>query len=171
MPTSAAHPHAPADVQHAAPSPHPGQPEAMHLHAPPEHDRPFRHAFVDPHPPQLLRSVCSFTHAPLHPVNPGLHITAHMPLTHVGTAFATDVVHSTPHVPQLSGSVCLLVQVPPQTSGVAPEQLAVQLPPTQTGVLPLHVVLQPPQWLLSVFSSTQPASTPQLVKPASALQV
>jgi hypothetical protein len=28
---------------------------------------------VDPHPPQLLLSVCSLTHAPLHPEKPPLH--------------------------------------------------------------------------------------------------
>ena len=64
-------PHLPADVQHAeAVRPHPalGQPEATHLHAPVEHERPFRHACVVPQPPQLLRSVSSFTQVPLHSV-------------------------------------------------------------------------------------------------------
>ena len=51
--------------------------------------------------------------------------------------------------------MAVLVQVPPQRSGVVPVQLAVQPPATQTGAPPLHWVPQLPQWFLSVFSSTQ----------------
>jgi hypothetical protein len=69
---------------------------------------------------------------------------------------ATVAAHKTVQAPQLLGSVCLLVQVPLQRSGVVPLQLAVHEPLTQTGVPPLHCVLQLPQWFLSVFSSTQP---------------
>jgi hypothetical protein len=83
-----------------------------------------------------------------------LHLNEQWPEMHAGVPFATTDGHMTPQVPQLLGSVCLLVQVPLQRSGVVPVQLAVQLLETQTGVPPLHCVLQPPQWFLSVVSST-----------------
>jgi hypothetical protein len=65
-------PHWLPDLQHGAPPSNvpvqEGHPEATHLHAPVEHDRPPRHAKVDPQPPQLLRSVSSFTQVPLQAV-------------------------------------------------------------------------------------------------------
>lgn len=67
-----------------------------------------------------------------------MHLKVHEPETHAGEPFATTDGHMTPQFPQLLGSVCLLVQDPPQTSGVVPVQLAVHEPFTQTGVPPMH---------------------------------
>jgi hypothetical protein len=46
----------------------PGHDDALHTQAPLWQTCPLAHACVDPQPPQLAVSVCSFTHAPLHAV-------------------------------------------------------------------------------------------------------
>jgi hypothetical protein len=42
-----------------------GHPDATQVHAPLWQLSPVAQAWVDPQPPQLFLSVCSFTHAPL----------------------------------------------------------------------------------------------------------
>jgi hypothetical protein len=59
-------PHVPAAVQQGPSSGgHERHSEATHAQAPLSQTRPPVHAYADPQPPQLLRSVCSFTQAPL----------------------------------------------------------------------------------------------------------
>jgi hypothetical protein len=74
-------------------------------HPPATH--PFEH-FV-PHPPQLFESVCSFTHAPLHPLSPLGH--AQFPLWQLA-----PVGHVVPHPPQWFVSVCGSTHCPPHVS-------------------------------------------------------
>lgn len=47
---------------------HEGHADATHAQLPLTQLSPVAHAWVDPQPPQLFRSVCSFTHPPLHGV-------------------------------------------------------------------------------------------------------
>jgi hypothetical protein len=64
------HPQEPFPLQHGEVSKpeQPGHPEGAHAHAPLTQLSPLVQAWVEPHPPQLFRSVCSFTHAPLQAV-------------------------------------------------------------------------------------------------------
>jgi hypothetical protein len=62
---------------------------------------PEVHANAAPQPPQLFMSLCSLTHAPLHPLNPLLHVYVQAPVAHAGVALATPVEHADAelHVP------------------------------------------------------------------------
>jgi len=82
-------------------------------------------------------------------------LNVHAPETHAGAALATTAGHMTPQLPQLFGSVSLLVHVPPHESGVGAVQPAWQADPTQRGVLPVQAWPQTPQLFLSLVSSTQ----------------
>jgi hypothetical protein len=64
------HPHAVVDLQHAnvTNGMHPVHEFAEQAHTPLWHVSGLAHAWVDPHPPQVLLSVCSLTQAPLHKV-------------------------------------------------------------------------------------------------------
>jgi hypothetical protein len=65
------------------------QPPATH--DPLTHVEPAAHAAA--HPPQLLLSVCSLTHAPLQSVYPLLHVKPHALPLQSAVALATAVVH------------------------------------------------------------------------------
>jgi hypothetical protein len=80
------------------------------VHTPEQRASPFVHAQlpfwhvvapvqVVPHPPQLLLSVCSFTHEDPHRVRLAAHVIAHLPLEQ------TFPMQTSPQVPQLTGSV------------------------------------------------------------------
>jgi hypothetical protein len=66
-----------------------------------------------PHPPQLLGSVASFTHAPLQAASGALQDQPQVELLHVAVAPA-GAVHLLPHPPQLFGSAVSFTQAPPQ---------------------------------------------------------
>jgi hypothetical protein len=124
----------------------------MQPHTPLMHDMPPRKPHVIPQAPQLALSVCRFTQAPLHRVNPPLQ-PWHMPPTHAPPEQAL------PHWPQLRASLWILTQrllqlVSPPPQVHAP---ATQVPP------PLHTVPQAPQSAKSVWRSTQ--APLQLVSP------
>jgi hypothetical protein len=136
--------------------------------------------FADEHPsgqtcpqvPQLLPSVCSFTHAPLqtrllqrklHPID-----------VHVGAALAGAEVHCVAHVPQcavvLSGvsQPAALVQSPNPSLQEATEHDPVAQLATAFGKL--HGTAQPPQFALVLVGVSQPsvsfAAGAQLANPA-----
>jgi hypothetical protein len=72
----------------------------------------------EPHAPQLLGSVCSFTHKPLQFVCPAPHEDPlQAPLTQ-----AWPLAQAVPHPPQLEGSAVKVVQNPLQD---VPEQASV----------------------------------------------
>jgi hypothetical protein len=59
------------------------------------------------HDPQFALSDCSFTHEVPHELRPPVHATVHVPPEHTWLP-----VQRLPHVPQLFGSVCVLVHAP-----------------------------------------------------------
>src|SRR5579883_356400 len=84
---------------------------AMHVHLPATHPKPVVAALqLNAHDPQLLTSVCSLTHAPLHIERPLLH--THAPPMHVDCDG-----QEAPHMPQLFGSVIVLTHAPLQFVG------------------------------------------------------
>jgi hypothetical protein len=58
-------------------------------------------AHAAPQPPQLLPSIRSLTHAPLHGLKPPLQVYPHAPIEQEPVALATPVVHAEAelHVP------------------------------------------------------------------------
>jgi hypothetical protein len=76
-----------------------GQSPELHVQLPLSQTRLFVQTF--PHEPQLLLSVCSFTHVAPQPVYPLLQVYVHAPFEHAGFAFVTLVVHAVadPHCP------------------------------------------------------------------------
>jgi hypothetical protein len=79
-----------------------------HVQLPAEHTFPPLQA--TPQPPQLLLSVCVFTHAPPQFVVPPIHVVEHVPLMHTW-----PVVHAIVQLPQCIASVAVLMQVPLQS--------------------------------------------------------
>jgi hypothetical protein len=61
-----------------------------------------------------------------HWCSPDSHDTPHVPPLHVALPPPVTTGHAEPHMEQLSGSVCVLVHVELQRSGVVPEQLLTQ---------------------------------------------
>jgi hypothetical protein len=121
-----------------------------------------------PQPPQLLSSLVSSTHAPAHGEYPSIvsHWYPQVAVAQVGDACATLVVQTIPHMPQLFGSVCLLVHVLPQRSGVVPVHVDAHISPWQSGVGVEHVTPQPPQLPFWERSLGQPwPASPQSEKP------
>jgi hypothetical protein len=97
-----------------------------------------------PQPPQLLLSVCRFTHALAQSCRPGPQPGAHVPLEHA------SVPHTTLHVPQLFGSKLVFVHAPLQS--VPPfgheQALFAHVSP------PVHLTPQAPQLFASPVVST-----------------
>jgi hypothetical protein len=89
-------PHVTAVLQHGPKlsSPQRGQPDETHVHEPFWQLKPIAQAWVEPQPPQLFRSVCSLTHAPLQDVKPLLQVKPHTPFSHEAVALPTPVVHA-----------------------------------------------------------------------------
>jgi hypothetical protein len=82
-------------------------------------------AHLVPQVPQFCGSLVRSSHVPSgQSVSPVLHAKLHPPSAHVGCACATDVVHACEQVPQLLGSVCVSVQVEPQSVCVDEHPLA-----------------------------------------------
>jgi hypothetical protein len=129
-----------------------------HVHFPEAQCLPPVHANDAPHPPQLLSSLLSSTHAPAHGTYPSdvWHAYPHIAVVHVGDACATLVVQTWLHVPQLFWSVCLLVQVMPQRSGVVPVHVDAHISAWQSGVGFEHVTPHPPQLPFCERSLGQP---------------
>lgn len=123
---------------------------------PPSHDTP--------HAPQLSLLV-SETHAPLQRLKPEAHEKPHVLAVHVGTALATDVVHtlapaSVPQPPQLSGSLVVSTQLALHTVGLELGQLdmhANAIPEgAQRGVEPSQTTPHPPQFCAVSWSVQAP---------------
>jgi hypothetical protein len=76
-----------------------------------------------PHPPQLLGSDCSFTHAPPQLFKPVWQLTAHEPDEQTSPAG-----HALVQLPQWFGSLCVATQTPPHSVCKAGHW---QVPPTQ----------------------------------------
>jgi hypothetical protein len=118
---------------------------------------------VWPHPPQLLTSAWSLTHAVGaevgQPVNPESQAKPHEPPLHVGAALAMLVVHALLHVPQWFGSDCRFshaLGVLQYVSGA--EQDPVQAPALHTAVPFVtagHALPHAPQLLASFDSFAQ----------------
>jgi hypothetical protein len=99
------------------------------------------HPNPEPHPPQLLVSVCSLMHAPLQALKPVLHVKVHELFAHVAVALDTPVEHVVVQVPQWLAFVVVLTHVlPPQRVGVDVGQ-----PETQTEFEQYGVPLSAPQ--------------------------
>jgi hypothetical protein len=133
------------------------------LHMPPTHVSPA--AQGRPHAPQFFGSVLVLVHpvaqhcSPFVQTGPPLQLggTWHMPPRH-----CAPVAHAMPHMPQLFGSVSMLVQplgqhcsTPVQTGPPAQFAGAVQLPETQVNVGGQGLA-QPPQLFGSVSMSVHP---------------
>jgi hypothetical protein len=90
-------------------------------------------AHMFPHVPQLLRSVEVSTQAPLHTVRGARHWQVQVPLTQTGLKPLSQV-QECPQVPQLPGSVIVLVQTPAQQvfGGLQFAAVHGQTPLTQT---------------------------------------
>ena len=119
------------------------------------------------HAPQLFASFWRSTQAPPHSVSVGpesvVHVVVHTPAAQTLRAAAVRAAQTFPHAPQLSGSLCVVVQTPLQRmpavralAGTRPGRL----------VPPVHRTLHPPQLALSVCSFTQ--SVPQRSEPGRA---
>ncbi len=119
----------------------------LSMHAPDWHDSPAAQANVEPHPPQLLLSVCSSTHAPLQRAKPVLHVKVHLLEAHADAAFAME--HALPQWPQLDTLLVMSTHEPLQSVWLA-GQPDTQFEFEQSGVLPLHAFPHPPQLFLSV---------------------
>jgi hypothetical protein len=87
----------------------------LSAHAPDWHESPVEQTKAEPQPPQLSLSVRSLTHAPLHRVNPLLHVKVHLLATHAGAALAMLVVHAFPQRLQWSTSLAKSTQEAPQS--------------------------------------------------------
>jgi hypothetical protein len=74
--------------------------------------------------PQLVTSVCVFTHSLLQTVSLFSQAVAQAPATH-----ASPLPHATPHLPQLMGSSSSTVHAPLQATSPA-----------------VHVIAQAPRW-------------------------
>jgi hypothetical protein len=152
---SSSQPQAVVLLQHGLSRPQPGHPDATHLHDPVTQLSPAAQACVEPHPPQLFRSVCSLTQAPLQAVYPALHLNVHVLETHAGSALATPPAHMIPQPLQLFGSVVGSTHVPEQTSESGAVQPLTHDPFEQTGVPPVHLCWHVPQLFGSADVSMQ----------------
>lgn len=125
-------------------------------------DVPLRHAYAAPQPPQLLLSLRKSTHALAQYFSPVGHENVQTPPTQAGTALATVVVQTFPHVLQLLGLVAVFTQVPLQEVGVPGGQIDVQAYPppalAQRGADGGQLLVQLPHWLGCVMSDSQPSS-------------
>jgi hypothetical protein len=100
----------------------------------------------------------------LHSKKPVLHANPHWLVMHVGVAFSTAVVHTSPQLPQLERSVVVSAHSVGLAVGHAVRpalQLSVHPPAAHAGCpLPLvgpgHVLPHAPQFVASCCSSTQP---------------
>jgi hypothetical protein len=124
------------------------------VHVPFLHTLPPLHAKLAPQPPQLLLSVSSLTHTPLHSEYPALQANVHAPPWHCAVALATLVVQALPHPPQFAPFVVVSTQVPPQISGVDPGHRETQVEAEHAGVPLGQAMPQLPQLPGSLVRST-----------------
>jgi hypothetical protein len=119
-----------------------------------------------PHVPQLFPLFVVLRQAPLQDEYPVLHAKVQALAAHAGPAFATAVVQTLPHEPQLLRSRVVSTHAVPQRAGVAaghPETHAYipESPPAleQVGALASHALPQPPQLAAFVKSTHDPSHT------------
>jgi len=112
------------------------------------------------HPPQLVASCCSSTHAvgaaAGHPLNPPLHVKVHLLLAHEGCALETSFGHASAHPSQSLALLVVSTHVPLQRVGAAVGQPDTHVPAAQTGSFVGHALVHEPQVAGLVMSVSQP---------------
>jgi hypothetical protein len=112
------------------------------------------------HPPQLVASRCSSTHAVGaavgHPLKPPLHVKVHRLLAHVGCALVTLFGHASAHPLQSLALLVVSTHVPLQSVGVAVGQPETHMPEAHWGSFVGHALLHEPQVAGCVMSVSQP---------------
>jgi hypothetical protein len=112
------------------------------------------------HPPQLVASCCSSTHAVGaavgQPLKPPLHVKVHLLLAHVGCALATSFGHASAHPLQSLALLVVSTHVPLHSVGVAVGQPDTHMPEAHWGSFAGQALLHEPQVAGCVMSVSQP---------------